>query len=849
MRGLIFLVILFSPLLMTSQSFDAELNGKLEGKQIFNEIKKTVLDHYNAQLNALSFSDSVTRGQIMRQLKKWNRKFWISEYYTDKDGIVQNAHDINLAGFDALKRMSPKESTRHQPNNWTQQGPTWSNKGIGRFDKIAFHPSDQNIIFAGSPHGGLFKTLDGGNNWDPISSFLPSLGISGIAIHPSNPDIIYVLTGDAHTPDNYFVDEYLYRSDSKGVFKSVDGGNSWQKTGQLSSNEFRGRELIINPSNPQILIAATSLGLYRTADGGQVWTLVPNSGGDIADVKFKPGDPNIVYFVDGDQFWRSENGGLTVNLINVPQLVGANRISIGVTQANPNRVVLLAGPKLSNTTFQGIFSSNDSGQTFTRLTQTPNVFSNTIGNSLYSDFSDYINTIAISPLNENDIFVGGLCVWKSTNGGVNWSQASAYWPNDNPFMHPDIQELRINPLNNKLYCANDGGVYLFENNAWTIKYNGLTTSQFYHFERENENGKIWGGLQDNGTQIHTVGGNYNLKAFGDGYDQITDHSYNTLNGNSDDAYYTANTKVEKILNGVIYDISVPGNNSFFGNLAIDPNSESTIYVGYSQATYKSSDKGNNWIALTNGANTQFPGNWCISTSGSSIIAAGSSNANYGSGIRKYNSLNGIENFTPQLVQAGYSTSLKITDIDINPNNLNGIYISVGGIEPTKKVFCSNNSGVSWSNITFNLPNVPIFSIKADLGGGLYVGTSIGVFYKPTNYTHWQPFSNALPPVPVTEIELDNANNTIYISTFGRGIWTTQKYTPNCNNHLPLTGDLRGVHYKESNLTITSTQQILGGEGSNVKYNTGDRITLTDGFRAWHGCSFKTYLTGCGGVVD
>lgn len=848
MRSLIFIIISLLPLFLSSQiQADEELSIKLDGKQKFNEIKQTVLNHYNSKINTLSVSDTINRKKYMRQLKMWNRQFWISEYYTNEKGIVQNANDINQAGIEEMKRMQPTESNRLQPSNWNLQGPFWSNNGIGRFDKISFHPTNSSIIYAGSPHGGLFRTLDGGDNWIPIGEFIPSLGVSGIAINPINPNIIYVLTGDGNNtegcfPGNVCINLGEYVSASKGVYKSVDGGVSWQKTGQLNANaNLRGRELIVHPTNPDILLAATNFGIYRTINGGETWNLTDNNSA--FDIKFKPSDPNIVYTV-GNFFLRSVDGGQNFDLILSGNTGGvlANtvRTSIGVSQNDANKVYILQAKMVGNTASTQIHNSTDSGLTFSTISNIPHILENQL---------IYNHTIAINPTNADDIYVGGLNVWRSTNGGSMWSQVSKYWPWESPYMHPDIHHLIFNPINNNLYCANDGGIYLFENNVWTTKYNGLTTSQFYHFEREDNNGKIWGGLQDNGIQVQVNAGTYYMDNTGDGYDQITDHPYNTQNGNSNDVYFTINDGIYRELNGVLNGISVPGNTSFFGNLAIDPFNESLIYVGYQQATFKSNDKGSNWVALSNGTNTEFPGNWCISPSGSSIIAAGSSNGNYGNGLRKYNSINGIENFTPQLIQAGYDDDFKITDIDINQNNLNGIYISVAGTNPNSKVFCSTNAGTTWSNISYDLPNVPVFSIKLDLSNGIYVGTSIGVFYKPNNYTHWQPFSNALPPVPVTEIELDNPNNNIYISTFGRGIWYTQKFTPICDYDLPLTGILKGVNYKESINTINSIQELQGGEGTIIKYNTGNRITLSDGFRAWYGSSFKTYLTGCGGPAN
>ncbi len=199
-----------------------------------------------------------------------------------------------------------------------------------------------------------------------------------------------------------------------------------------------------------------------------------------------------------------------------------------------------------------------------------------------------------------------------------------------------------------------------------------------------------------------------------------------------------------------------------------------------------------------------------------------------------------------------------------PVNSNNLWISVGGTEANAKVFYSDNAGATWQNYTFNLPNVPIFCIKKDASYGLYVGTSIGVFYCKNVNSYWEPFSNGLPPSPVTEIELwpepnpvnnfiptyaPSANPEIWISTFGRGIWYTQQYTAICPANIGLTGNVSGAILSEAANSILSNQILIGGAGTNVKYNASQSILLTDGFFAPFGTRFQTFTTGCGTQID
>jgi hypothetical protein len=857
MKIVITMALLFSFFVSNAQiDMTREISQKLTGKTKFADIKNTVLEHYNDKLNVLQSKDSNTRKQIMRQLKMWNRQFWLSEYYTNGNGIVQDKNKVDDDAYRTLQNNISSSNTLARQNiNWINQGPFYSDKGIARIDKIAFHPTNPNIMYAGSPHGGLYKSLDGGTSWYNTSPNLPSLGISGIAIDPSNPQIVYVLTGDANSSEAGIVNSYLYRSNSAGVYKSYDGGSNWQQTGNLATNIYRGRELIINPSNPNILIAATSEGIYRTTNAGVTWTLVLSATGNVFDIKFKPGDANIVYATD-TSFLKSIDGGATFANVSIANINTANRISIGVTPANPNRVVLLAGKVESLNIFTGIFSSSDAGNNFTRLTQTPNVFYNTIGDAVNNDQSGYDICISISPTNQNDIYVGGLCVWHSTNGGSNWVQVSSYKPSDNPYMHPDIHELKFNPLNNNLFCGNDGGVYSYNGSTWDRKYTGITATQFFHFERENDEGDTWGGAQDNGIQEQDGAAAYFEYQGGDGYDVMTDNEYMVANGDGDDVYFSLNQFIQKDFAGTKDDISIPGNTQFFGNLAMSPVNEDEIYVGYQDGVYKSFDAGSNWGIIGSS------GNWCISTCRSDqyrVYAAGTGIA--GQRLFRINAATSVTtNITPP---APYDINLKITDIDVNPLDANIVYISVAGTTNNAKVFATTNGGTNWNNISFNLPNVPIFCIKRDGNNVLYAGTSIGMFAKRSGVNYWEPYSNGLPPVPVTEIEIWPEPNPVggivpsyapstpevWVSTFGRGIWYTQQYNATCDITLPLTGAVSGTLYKEASVEINSTQSLQGSAGTNVKYNTGSYILLKNGFWAPSGSKFQTYTTGCGNQID
>ncbi len=821
------------------------LLSRLERKTNFLEIKSITNDYFDQQLNLISSTDSVAKKRIMRQKKIANRKLWIDEFYTDENGDIQNKVDVHIKGENQIERSFGEDGSRNQLGLWTSAGPSSGNQGIGRVDEIAFHPTIPNVVYAGTPHGGLFVSLNGGVVWNPMGSYLPALGVSGIAIDHINTNVIYVLSGDGETGAGGLVNAYLYKSIYNGVYKSVDGGANWFKTASFPTAVANGHELIIHPTNPQILLAATDGGVFRTNDGGNSWTKSTMSTADFFDVKFKPGDPNIVYACSTNLFYKSTDGGVT---FTPKYYLPNNRASIGVTPANPNKVILLAGPVLTNTTINGVFASTDSGDNFNLIMQTPNLFSNTIGNPVYSDQSVYDNCVTIDPTNENHIIVGGLCVWESFDGGVIWYQTSAYWSNDSPYMHPDIHEVIYSP-NGILYCGNDGGVYFKNGTSWTPIFNGLSTSQFYKFEINDDEDDLWGGCQDNGILKQDAGALFENYAGGDGYDVLTDHPFIIGDGDSDDVYFSLNSSIVKDCIGGQCDISLPNNVQFFANLAFGFD-EDRLYAGYGNGLWYNNDAGDApWLLRS-----ALSADWAVSSSNSqgNTTVYFSGNA---TGLKKYTGSNqATVTITPP---APYTASLKINTIKINPSNINEIYICAAGTAANAKVFYSNNGGSTWSNWSFNLPNIPIFSIERDGGGGIYAGTTNGIFYKRANTSHWERFNNNLPPVPITEIEVEkvevNGNwvdgPKVYCSTFGRGLWVSDTYTTFCQNYLTLTGDKSYPLTSQAAIDLSSFANHVGGIGQVVKYSAGNKIILGNGFRATEGIHFKTYLQGCNEPMD
>ncbi len=825
----------------------AELHSLLMNKTSFYDLKSTINDYYRSMKSITA--DLIEKRRIDKKLKQWNRYFWWNEHFLTNDGTIENYNKKILEAEELQVREEPDHDKRHQVSSWVSDGPSYTTgssvaDGIGRFDAIAFHPTNANIIYAGSTSGGIFKTTNAGSSWVALAGYLPSLSVAAICVHPTNANIIYAFSGDRNTGDGYLVEEYHYRAESQGVLKTNDGGNTWFAVAPLDTLNFKARDLIMDTNNPSTLFAATTTGIYKTTNSGQSWDRVMT--GSFWDMDFKPGSSDTIFAASNRRLFRSIDGGNSFfERYDIPT---SRRISLAVTPANPNLVLLLSGGSItSDDVLNGVYRSTNGGGTFTPIYTGADgdLFHNYIGQNNLSGAVSYNNTIAISPTNEDIVLTGGLCIWKSTNGGFNWSQATAYWPGEN-YVHPD-QHLLTYAMDGNIFCANDGGIYKSSNHGttWTYIENGLSATQFYHFEIENDEGDTWGGTQDNGIlERDGTGEGFFMYDFGDGYDVMTDHPWQVSDGESDDVYYTINTS---IVTDNHEDISLSGNEDFFGNLGMDPIDEDHIYVGYDDDVFESPDAGQTWNILAS-----VEGNWCIATCKSNadrLYAAGSN-----SGFARLHRIDsGNETILHNsLVAEGFVNS-KITDIEVSTTNSDNVYISSAGFNNGSKVFFSSDAGVSWNNISYNLPNVPVFSLVRDNAAGVYAGTFLGVYYKRSGVSHWEPFYNGLPPVPVSEMELYNYSGgspqNIMISTFGRGLWKTSTYQTLCPNSVTISGDVEGLYYKDATQIVSSTQEIKPSSGTIVKYNAGDEIRLIPGFHAKGPGIFKTYLTGCGGEID
>jgi photosystem II stability/assembly factor-like uncharacterized protein len=394
----------------------------------------------------------------------------------DKMGI-QTEFFLQQKLFEINKIKSGKLSARNQPSIinglWTTEGP--GNLG-GRINTIAINPTNENILFVGFSHGGAYRTLDGGLNWDPVFDDEASLYVSDIAIDPKDSRIIYLATGD-HSGG-------FYCGQGNGIYKSYDNGQNWTHLGLSETRVLS--EIQIDYNNTNIVYAAAlgysyekneHRGLYKSNDGGQSWNqiLYINDSAGITDIALHPVDPNILFAVswnklgtnnrsiingpDG-QIFKSINGGQSwIKLKNgLPSDSINGRIAIDVCKSYPNIMyaryvrTYSCNGQSGNHLF-GLYRSDDTGESWKKLPALDTASG--LPCNCLGGFGWYFHSIAVNPKDPDDLFIMGVEMFRSRDGGNHWELAVPEWSTYE--VHADKHELRFYE-NGDFLLATDGGL-------------------------------------------------------------------------------------------------------------------------------------------------------------------------------------------------------------------------------------------------------------------------------------------------------------------------------------------------------------------------------------------------------
>lgn len=850
---IIYSVLSFFFIIIHNQAQDIlAFEKKIAEKNSLVEIMQVVNDEYNKLPQ--NIRDKGGQGYIKE--KHWARWAMYMSSRLGEHGSFVNITQKNIEAVTALKKMQSTEKAT--TTTWFENGPIVSSlspslngqcavNGTARVDRIAFHPTNPNIIYIGLPAGGIWKTTNGGSSWFPLADFLPSLGVSGIVVSHCNPNIVYALTGDGDTPIGGFVTQFDYRRLSAGVFRSTDGGQTWATTETMSLNPFRGFQLVEDPNLCGTLYAATTIGLYKTTNSGLTWSNI--LAGNIFDVSIKPASSSVIYAATNTSVRYSTNGGTTWTNSNfTPTAPPSGRKTFAVSEDDDEVLYVLCGggPNISGQ-FAGLYKSTNSGQDLFLVRNTPNLLGFTETGVDSTNQSIYDLCITSSHSDQAKIVTGGILAWRSSDSGTNMNITASSCENSPlGYIHADIHDLEYNPLDGKLYAASDGGIYQSsdDGSSWTNISYGISGTQIYHMDKYgNADSRISIGNQDNGIKYKTATGNDYIHVL------AADGFYSSIDKNDPSQFYSSrNTSLWLLTNFGDSFTAIATQPDWFQTVECS-NTDFNLVLASGDSLFRSTNGGTNWTY------TGISASWSLASCPSNnnrFYATGGSWYGDDPNGKAYRSDDDGVSWTDISISSGFPFNFtKLTDIEPRPNNSNEVWMTCGGFTSSQKVYYSSNAGVNWTNRSGSLPNIPINCVAITNNNSVFIGTDIGVFLRAPNANDWVPLSNGLPNVPVTDIRIDATWNQIWASTFGRGVWSAALPDGTCSPTYTVTQNFVGDTYYEASDWIQTSSFSNGSFDNETYLKAGNNITFQPGTHIETNAFLRAYLGPCdtGGIPN
>jgi photosystem II stability/assembly factor-like uncharacterized protein len=676
----------------------------------------------------------------------------------------------------------------------------------GRVTTVTGVPSQPRTFYMGVASGGVFRTTDGGANWEPLTDGKVPLGSTGsIAVADSDPKVIYLGTGSDGVRSNV--------STGRGVYKTIDGGESWTFAGLYNAGQIGA--VRIHPANPDIVWVSAmgdafkpnaDRGIFKTIDGGKTWKKVlyvsDKAGG--MDVELQPGNPNVVYawmsylerkpwtIISGSKeggFYKSTDAGEHFTKITAglpPDLIG--KANLAVTAAKPDRIYALIEAKPAG----GFYRSDDSGQTWTLI--------NPQASLLQRPF--YYTTLGADQTNADLVYAGAEGFYKSTDAGKTFTTLRT--------PHTDNHDIWINPKDgNAMVQANDGGanVSFDGGRTWSSQNNQPSAEIYGVWMDEQFPYKIYGAQQDASTVIISSAADpSNLADWREGpgceTGPIMPHPRNPeiVYGSCKGQFGVMDLRTGQEKQYWI------GAQSLYGNpgqdlilrfqrvspMATSPHDPDVLYYG-SQYVHRTRDKGVTWEKISPDL-TAFPP-CCQGPSGEPITRDVTGEEFYSTlyaiaesplekGVIWTGSNDGPFNVTrdngktwTNVTPKDLETGGRVQYIDPSPHRRGSAYFAVyryllGDYAPY--IYKTDDYGKTWTRLTDGKNGIPadtparVVREDPDRQGLLYAGTEFGMYISFDNGAHWQPFDLNLPQVPITDIKVFHQD--LVVSTQGRSIW-------------------------------------------------------------------------------
>lgn len=728
----------------------------------------------------------------------------------------------------------------------------------GRVSDFAFHKDAPQSFYLATGSGNLWKTANNGTTWQALFEKEGSYAIGTVVIDPNNANTVWVGTGENNAQRSV--------ANGDGVYKSIDGGESWKNMGLKDSGHIS--QIWVDPTNSDTVIVASQgplwnaggdRGLYKTSDGGDTWTRILDIDEHTGVNEFvvDPRDSNnivvstyqrrrhvwvLINGGPGSGIQRTTDGGASWEKVTsgLPSKDDMGRIGLAGAPSAPDTIYAIVE---ASDVERGVYRSDNFGITWRKqsdhMTTSP----------------QYYNEIIVDPNNAERLYSMDTFTTISEDGGKSWRRLSAR------FRHVDDHAMWIDPSNsNHLYIGGDGGAY----ESWDMgstwrQVRNLPITQFYRIQPDNAEPfyNVCGGTQDNNSlcapsrtlDMHGVGNeDWTIILGGDGYEaQIdptdpniiyTQYQYGGL------ARYDRRT-AERVY---IAPQSGSGENAPKWNwntpLVISPHNSKRIYYA-SEKVYRSDDRGDNWSVISPDLTQKIDRNtlevmgrvWSVDA-----IAKNDSTSKYGSIIGFSEST-----ITPDLLYVGSDDGMisvsedggenwrsvnsfrgvpdmsLVEDVQASSHDDNVAYAAIdnhkrGDFKPY--LLKTTNKGRSWRLISGDLPERgSVHTVIEDHVDPnlLFVGTEYGLFFTQNGGENWHQLKAGFPTIAVRDVEIQRRENDLVVGTFGRGVYILDDYSPLRSN----AGDVASA--KATLFPVKNPWLYVEGDqyGNELKGSQGD----------------------------
>lgn len=769
----------------------------------------------------------------------------LNNLYPGEWFYIERAYPNNYINETAIKNAEIQvkeilDNRQESGGNWVLSGPL--NTG-GRITDIGISPDSDDVFYAGTASGGIFKTTDRGANWTPVFDAIAKASIGDLAIAPSNSQIIYAGTGEANASSNtgaFFGD---------GVYRSGDAGATWTHIG-LEESHHIGR-IVVDPTNPnRLFVAATGKlygynserGVYRTTDAGNTWdkVLFITDSTAAVDVAINTQNPDILFATMWERTrkpWirdyagvtsglhRSLDGGDTWTELGATNGLPApstqtGRISVAISESNPTTIYARYTTNPITNVFNGLYKSTDNGDNWSLVTL------NEIS-GVDATFGWYFGNIRINPLDEEEVYVLGQSMQRTFNSGSTWQGSNG--------LHVDHHALEYSRNNSDfILTGNDGGIYISENggNNWN-KFTNLPLTQFYNIEVDNlQPERLYGGTQDNNTIRTLTGGlnDWNSIIGGDGFHVLVDPSDNNfVYGESQNGNLRRSIDGGFTFQGATAGISGSDRNNWNTPVALSHFNPEFMYYGTNRLY--TSNRAVFWTAispdLTDGQHPSGSGSYGTLTAigpshlNTNTVYTGSDDGNV------HVTFDGGTNW--ENISAGLPNRY-ITSLAVSPSDDQTAYITLSGysvVDYDPHVFKTIDGGQSWMEISTNLPNIPVNDILIHHNEGiLIVATDLNVWYSQNDGGSWTLLGDNLPLTLTRDIKIHEPTNTLYAGTYGRSMYSFDLNTLILNSEGFTSEKTDFIIYPVPASTHITLKHHLRTSGSLVLYDITGKIVKT-----------------------